>query len=124
MFKLGKMFGVTINLHWTLALLAVFICPQIYPTLVAYSGYVVGALLTLIVCVAFVGSILWHELAHSLVGKRLGIAMDEITLFIFGGAAHMKSELRRPNQEFWISLAGPVASIVLGIGFVVLTLIL
>src|SRR3989337_4348017 len=34
-------------------------------------------------------SILSHELAHSYVAQRQGITIKSITLFVFGGIAHM-----------------------------------
>jgi len=37
-------------------------------------------------------SIIFHELTHSLIARRYGVSMKEITLFIFGGVAHMEEE--------------------------------
>ena len=58
-------------------------------------------------------SIVLHELAHSVVGRRLGLRIHGITLFVFGGAAEMGEEPADPRTEFWMAIAGPLMSVVL-----------
>ncbi|WP_119420051.1 site-2 protease family protein [Desertibaculum subflavum] len=58
-------------------------------------------------------SIILHELAHSVVGRRLGMDLKGITLFAFGGAAEMAEEPRTPRTEFLMTIAGPATSAVL-----------
>lgn len=62
-------------------------------------------------------SIIFHEMAHSLVARRYGIPMGGITLFLFGGVAEMKDEPGSPRAEFLMAIAGPIASVVLGAVF-------
>ena len=62
-------------------------------------------------------SILFHELAHSVVGRHYQMKIDGITLFIFGGVAEMREEAASPKIEFLMSIAGPIASGVLGLLF-------
>lgn len=62
-------------------------------------------------------SIIVHELAHSLVARRFGMEMRGITLFVFGGAAHMSDEPPTPKAEFWMAIAGPITSVGLAIAF-------
>ncbi|HET9949461.1 MAG TPA: site-2 protease family protein [Longimicrobiales bacterium] len=59
-------------------------------------------------------SILLHELAHSLVARRRGIAIHGITLFVFGGLAHTAEEPRSADDELVIAGVGPLVSLVLG----------
>ncbi len=59
-------------------------------------------------------SIVFHELWHSLVARRFGLPMTGITLFIFGGVAEMTDEPANPRVEFFMAVAGPLSSIVLG----------
>jgi len=54
-----------------------------------------------------------HELAHSLVGRVNGIPIKSITLFIFGGIAHMTKEATHPGAEFKMAAAGPACSLVI-----------
>jgi Zn-dependent protease len=56
-------------------------------------------------------SVLAHELSHSLVAIRNGLPIRKITLFIFGGVAHMESEPKTPGVEFKMAIAGPLMSI-------------
>ncbi len=60
-------------------------------------------------------SIIIHELTHSLVARRYGVSMKEITLFIFGGVAHMEEDPPSPKAEFMIAVVGPLSSCALAI---------
>jgi Zn-dependent protease len=58
-------------------------------------------------------SVILHELGHAMVARRYDIPVNRITLFIFGGVAEIKKEPPTAVSEFWIAIAGPVASILL-----------
>jgi len=62
-------------------------------------------------------SIIFHEMAHSLVALRYGLPIKGITLFIFGGVAEMESEPPHALAEFNIAIAGPAASLFLALVF-------
>jgi Zn-dependent protease len=55
-------------------------------------------------------SIIVHELGHSIVARRYGIPIKDITLVIFGGVATMEDEPKRPRDEYFMAIAGPVTS--------------
>ena len=65
-------------------------------------------------------SIIFHELSHSVVARKYGIPMKGITLFIFGGVAHMEEEPPDAKSEFLMAIAGPISSIVLAIVFYII----
>ncbi|RQD76691.1 site-2 protease family protein [Desulfonatronospira sp. MSAO_Bac3] len=65
-------------------------------------------------------SILFHEFWHSWVARNYGVPIRGITLFIFGGVAEMEDDPQSPKSEFWIAIAGPLASIFLALVFFVL----
>jgi len=64
-------------------------------------------------------SIVFHELWHSLIARKFGLPMKGITLFIFGGVAEMSEQPPSPKAEFFMAVAGPLASIFLGMGLLV-----
>jgi Zn-dependent protease/CBS domain-containing protein len=119
--KLFKLFGfeVRIDASWILIAvlvvwsLAMGVFPQEFPGL-ARSAYwwmgVVGAF-------GLFGSIVFHEMCHSLVANHYQLPMKGITLFIFGGVAEMGGEPQSPKVEFLMAIAGPLSSIALGFLF-------
>jgi Zn-dependent protease/CBS domain-containing protein len=125
-FPLFKLFGfqVKIELSWLLmaALIVWTLATAQFPSQVSGlpgSTYfwlgVVGAL-------GLFGSIVIHEVSHSLVARRYGLPITGITLFIFGGVAEMDDEPPNPQSEFLMALAGPVSSAILALGFWLLSL--
>ena len=96
-FRLFKIFGISINIHITFILLL----------LVALSGGVKWVFI--IAAVFFFVTV--HELCHSLVAKRFGIKVREITLLPIGGVASMAKMPEKPAQELLISIAGPMSNI-------------
>lgn len=74
----------------------------------------------LIMALLLFGSVLLHELGHSLVARSQGIKVSSITLFLFGGIAAIEEESKTPGQAFQVAIAGPAVSVAL---FVLLTLL-
>jgi Zn-dependent protease/predicted transcriptional regulator len=74
-------------------------------------------LMGLIAAVLLFASVLLHEIAHSLVALRQGVAVKSIRLFIFGGIAQIESEPKSGRHEFLIALAGPATSMGLAFAF-------
>lgn len=64
-----------------------------------------------------------HELGHSWVARRYDLGITSITLWIFGGMAQMESNPREWRTEFWMALAGPVTSVLVGLTFYLLLLL-
>jgi Zn-dependent protease len=60
--------------------------------------------------VLFFASVVFHELAHSVVAQHYKIKVLSITLFLFGGLARIGREPSKAIQEFNIAIAGPLAS--------------
>jgi Zn-dependent protease/predicted transcriptional regulator len=118
---LGSFYGIPIRLHYSWFVVFALVTwvlaanhfPNVYPHW-SVTAYVVVAIATSLL---FFGSVLAHELAHSLVAQAAGIPMHSITLFIFGGVAQMTEEPGRPGVEFRMALAGPATSLALGVVF-------
>ncbi|HEX3378020.1 MAG TPA: site-2 protease family protein [Candidatus Acidoferrales bacterium] len=65
----------------------------------------------------FFGSLVFHEMAHSIVAKFYKIPVVSITLFVFGGVSRIGREPTRAIEEFNIAIAGPLSSFFLAGGF-------
>jgi len=72
----------------------------------------------------FFGSVVFHELAHSVVAQHYKIKVLSITLFLFGGLARIAQDPGKAIQEFNIAIAGPLASAFLALFFYGLKLLL
>ncbi|UCD54919.1 MAG: site-2 protease family protein [Candidatus Omnitrophota bacterium] len=101
--RLFKVADISINIHITFFLL-----------LLLFLNMGVKWLF-LIVAIFFFVTL--HELSHSLVAKKFGIRVKEITLLPIGGVASMTKMPDKPYQEFLISLAGPMLNIAVVIIF-------
>lgn len=117
--RIGSLFGIPLFLDplWflilALATLNFGLAYLQWGTVLAWSAGVIMALLLF-------GSVLLHELGHSLVARSQGIKVNSITLFLFGGIAAIEEESKTPGQAFQVAIAGPLVSIAL---FVLLTLL-
>ncbi|ARV59766.1 site-2 protease family protein [Nostocales cyanobacterium HT-58-2] len=118
--KIGSLFGIPLFLDplWFvilgLATLNFGVAYQTWGTVLAWSAGVVMALLLF-------GSVLLHELGHSLVARSQGIKVNSITLFLFGGIASIEEESKTPGKAFQVAIAGPAVSVVLFFLFQLLT---
>jgi Zn-dependent protease/CBS domain-containing protein len=119
-FKIGRVAGIDLKVHWTFFLLLAFF---------AFAGYqgagsLTNALVTTLVIVALFVCVVLHELGHSLVAQRLGIEIQDITLLPIGGVARLKSLPTRPWDEVKIAIAGPLVNVVLAPIFFAIALLL
>lgn len=80
------------------------------------TDFFFGSLMTLV----FFVSIFLHEFAHAVVARWENIQVVEIVLHPFGGLTRLRREPDTPRAEFRIAVAGPVASFLLALVFVIL----
>lgn len=119
--KIGKIFGIDIDLHYTWFIIAVLLAwglasgffPQYYPNLSTANYWIIGILSAILLFM----SVLAHELMHSIVAKRFNMPVEKITLFFFGGVASISDERLTPKKEFFMAAAGPVFSLLLALFF-------
>ncbi|HUT17591.1 MAG TPA: site-2 protease family protein [Anaerolineae bacterium] len=117
--KLFKLLGFQVQIEWTWLFLAAWmtwslasdVFPANLPGLEPSSYWWMGSAGAL----GLFASIVFHELWHSLVARHYGIAIEGITLFIFGGVAELKEEPPSAKTEFLMALAGPASSALLGV---------
>jgi Zn-dependent protease len=113
---LFSLFGVKIRIHASWLIIALFIAwslasgslPMLYEGLPAGSYWAMAAMIVIGIAI----SIVLHELAHTLVGRAMGITVDRITLFLFGGVAELREEPRSGKAELAMAIAGPAFSVV------------
>ncbi len=70
-----------------------------------------------ITAAVFFTCLLLHEISHSIVGKRNGVPIKRISLFLFGGVAEMGEDVKDPATELKMALAGPLATFILSAAF-------
>ncbi len=115
---IGKVFGISIRLHYSwfivFVLVAWSLAASYFPAAYPDWGLSVSIAAGVITSLLFFGSVLAHELMHSVVAQSAGIPVHAITLFIFGGVSQMVQEPKKPQDEFRMAIAGPLTSLILG----------
>ena len=116
--EIGRALGIPIRIHASWFLVFFFVTsslasgflPANLPGLSEERYWAMGAVSAVLLFL----SVLLHELGHSYVALRYRIPISQITLFLFGGVAHMRQEPPHPKAEFLIAIAGPAVSFLLG----------
>ena len=118
--KLGRIAGISIGLHYSWFIIALLIAlslaDQFHHQAPQWGESVVWAAAT-ITALLFFTALLLHELAHSIVAKSRGLRVRAITLFALGGVSQIESESPDARTEFWIAIAGPLTSVIIGLIF-------
>jgi len=117
--RLARVFGIDITLDLSWFMIIVLVVLSIHTQFALYYEDAVPApalwAAALVEGLLFFGSVLVHELSHSLVARQLGVGVHSITLFIFGGISSLDEEPERAQDELLISGAGPLASFAIGV---------
>ncbi len=111
--RLGRIFGIPIYIHtsWFIifALITITVAEEFraqHPHWTVAQHWGAG----LITSFLFFGSVLFHELSHSVVAKHYKIPVDSITLFVFGGISRISRDPDSAGKEFNVAIAGPLSS--------------
>lgn len=117
--KLGRVWGIELGLHFSwivIALLIVFsLAAQFHHTNPEWGTGIIWTA-AVITGVLFFAAIFAHELSHAFVAKLRGLPIHQITLFFLGGVAQIEREASDPKTEFWMGIAGPIMSVLVGLG--------
>jgi Zn-dependent protease len=115
--KVGSIAGsdVLVTSSWFVvaALIAIVVGPraeEVHPGLGPWK-YVAGLAFAILLYL----SVLLHEASHALVARHYGFPVSAITLHFLGGLTTIEAEAKRPRQEFWIAVVGPLSSLAVGL---------
>jgi Zn-dependent protease len=116
--RFGRISGVTIGANWSVfalaGLVAYFLATSSLPADApgySHSAYWMAGILT---ALALLVSILVHELAHAVAGRKAKLHVDGITLWFMGGLTRIEGDSTKPSVEFIVGFVGPLASAVIG----------
>ncbi len=105
-YSIGRVFGIAIKLHVSFV---IFIGALVLWTWLSQNP--VAALAMGMQLCLFSGLVLLHELGHSLMALRNGIAVVDITLLPIGGMARIVEMPADPWAAFKIAVAGPLVNL-------------
>jgi len=111
-FRLGRLFGVDVYVHFTFVLLLGFIGVAHGLAQRSWDAALTGVLFFagIFLCV------LLHEFGHVLAARRYGIKTRDVTLLPIGGLARLERMPDKPAQELVVALAGPAVNVVIAAG--------
>ena len=109
---------------WTflliLGLFVVSLAAGVFPSSNPGLGTATYIAMGVVATVLFFGSILLHEVAHAVQARREGMEISGITLWLLGGVAQFHGMFRSAGAEFRVGAAGPLVTLAIGVGLVVL----
>lgn len=131
-FRIGRLFGIPILIHYTFLIVIPLFAWIIGSEILLTAGVITDIFLVpvdttvisnglmpwilgVIIALGLFAGVLVHELAHSVVALHKGIAINNITLMIFGGIAQMEEGTPDPKAELPMAFVGPVASLLVGL---------
>jgi Zn-dependent protease/CBS domain-containing protein len=117
----GKVAGIPVGASWsaivTLAVIVDLLAGSALPAAVPHQPAALYWVVGVAAAVAFLASLLAHELAHALVARRHGIRIRSVTLWMLGGVTQLDGDPRTPSADLQIALAGPATSLLTGAVF-------
>jgi Zn-dependent protease len=106
-FRLFKLFGIEVFLHWSWFLAAIVI----YEIQIR-RGFFHSVIWNVLEYLTLFLIVLTHEFGHALACRSVGGQANQIVLWPFGGVAYV-SPPQRPGAVLWSIVAGPLVNVVL-----------
>ena len=111
--RLFTVFGIDVRVHATFLFIVAYFA--IIWGVLRQPGGVGPALYGVLLVVLLFGLVVIHELTHARVAQGYGVKVRNITLLPIGGMASMEEIPEDPKKELFISAAGPLSNLVLGL---------
>jgi Zn-dependent protease len=116
---IARLFGIPVRIDFSWFVIFIIfvyaVTQNFFKPLFPGEGSSVTFGLAVVTILLFFCSVLLHELAHSLVAMTNGLKVKGIALFVLGGVSQLEGEPRNPWVEFWMALAGPLVSLLIGV---------
>ncbi|MEM1056932.1 MAG: site-2 protease family protein [Bacteroidota bacterium] len=109
--RLGRFFGIDVLVHWTFALLFVYVIGIV----VVANRPLVDAIGLSILVLATFGCVVLHEYGHALTARRYGVGTKDITLYPIGGVARLERMPEKPSEELAVAIAGPLVNVAIAV---------
>ena len=113
--------GIRISAHWSVLLIGVFlawgIAQAVIPAGAPGTPVVVAWAVGLFAAALLIASLAAHELGHALLARRRGVAVEGITLWMFGGMAQIRGDWASPRTEIAVAAIGPAITLVIALAF-------
>jgi Zn-dependent protease len=113
--RIGRIAGIPVGFNWSVLVIFWLIAwglaagrfPTEYPGHAAATYWIAGGA----TAVVFFASLLAHELGHAVVARRLGMKVEGITLWMFGGMARLVGDAATARVELRVAAIGPAISV-------------
>ena len=116
-FRIGRIFGVPLRMHWSVPLLVILIGYGLgHETLPAWlpgRSAAVYTFMSLAGSVLLMASLLLHEAAHAATARRNSVPVEDVTLWAMGGMTRMGKPGTAP-VALAVAASGPVTSLLIG----------
>jgi Zn-dependent protease len=121
-FRIARIAGINVTADWSVLLIAALLAygvaggavPVDVPGTPVWLAWVVG-----VIAAGFlIASLAAHELAHALLARRRGVAVEGIKLWLFGGVAQMGGDWVNARTEMLVAAIGPAVTAALAALFV------
>ena len=120
--RIGSVSGIELRVDWSVVVIfwlltwdfAALALPSMAPGYPTATYWAVAVVATGV----FLAALGAHEVSHSVVARRRGIAVRDITLWMLGCISTIEGMPKSPQDDFAIAIAGPAASAAIGVGSV------
>jgi tetratricopeptide (TPR) repeat protein len=115
--RVGSIRGVEIRFHFSV-LFSLIITYFIFHPVNLRGGF-----FALFWLIGFVLCVLLHEVGHALAARFVGLEIKSIVIWLLGGFTNLSHPPEKPLHRFAIFAAGPLATMLLGVLFIVAYLV-